>query len=188
MIRTLFGSVMMISLVITSSKIPENMLKIKETAGLLIEKHQLYFRHKEEGISILKRIETETTLIDESAGTWQPNVGSDVTNELLGNSEVLELSSFSKTVPLLGGGATIVVGESLGSSVIGFGTGLAGLGIGVAAETIKKGLKGKGYTLLDSDFIGPGLQSPSVQLKMPRIPKFGSTWNIIQKVYILLRK
>ncbi|GBN50050.1 hypothetical protein AVEN_32682-1 [Araneus ventricosus] len=81
-------------------------------------------------------------------------------NELLGNSEVLELSSLTKTVPLLRGDATIVVGKSLGSSGIGFGSGLDVLRSGVAAETIKKGLKGKGYTLPGSDFIGPGKSSP----------------------------
>ncbi|GBN50051.1 hypothetical protein AVEN_32683-1 [Araneus ventricosus] len=62
MTRAFIGIVNIVPLVICSSKIPENMMKIKETFGLLIEKHQLHFRHKGKGFSILKRIERKNEI------------------------------------------------------------------------------------------------------------------------------
>ncbi|GBO45833.1 hypothetical protein AVEN_41516-1 [Araneus ventricosus] len=55
-------------LIICSSKIPENMLKIKETASLLIDKYQLNIMNKGKAICILDRIEKKNVIYLSACG------------------------------------------------------------------------------------------------------------------------
>ncbi|GBN00899.1 hypothetical protein AVEN_274077-1 [Araneus ventricosus] len=55
-------------LIICSSKIPENMLKIKETASLLIDKYQLNIMNKSKAICVLDRIEKKNVIYLSACG------------------------------------------------------------------------------------------------------------------------
>ncbi|GBL99864.1 hypothetical protein AVEN_162856-1 [Araneus ventricosus] len=61
-VSTLTGVIIISSLIVRGSNIPENMLKIKGTAGHLIEKHQLNILDKGREIYVLKSIERKETI------------------------------------------------------------------------------------------------------------------------------
>ncbi|GFT11318.1 uncharacterized protein TNCV_1144141 [Trichonephila clavipes] len=56
------GTIIIFSLTFCCSRIPENMLKIKTSLGLLIDKHQFKYRNGNEELKCLKRIEKKDVI------------------------------------------------------------------------------------------------------------------------------
>ncbi|GBO19144.1 hypothetical protein AVEN_166038-1 [Araneus ventricosus] len=67
-VNTFTGIGIILFLIICSSKIPENMLKIKETASLLIDKYQLNIMNRGKAISVLDRLEKKNVIYLSACG------------------------------------------------------------------------------------------------------------------------
>ncbi|GFT70371.1 uncharacterized protein NPIL_247131 [Nephila pilipes] len=60
--NTVTGTVIIFSLTLCCSQVPKNMLKIKMSLGLLIDKHQFRYPNEKEQIKVLKRVEKKEVI------------------------------------------------------------------------------------------------------------------------------